>query len=100
MRFHFLLLTGLLLTASPMRPAIADAEGERAVLARIHHEIRALEPLLAEAASQADPDARIRFRYDWLRRDLDRMLRGLQAHIEAPQGTPRAFPALRGDYRR
>jgi RAQPRD family integrative conjugative element protein len=94
------LMLGLLATALPVQFAVADAYGERAALARINHELQAIDSLITEAASQANPDARIRFQYDWLRQDLDRIRRGIQAHIDAPRSEPRTFPPLRGDYRR
>jgi len=84
--------------ASPL--AHGDAEAERESLARIIHELEVLEPLLAEAEAAADPDARIRFRYDWLKKDLERIRQGIQEHIDAPRGEPRAVAPLRGDYRR
>ncbi len=84
----------------PLRAVLADADAEREALARITHELKALEPLIRTAESQANPDARIRFRYDWLRQDLARMQLGIQEHIDAPRAEPRTFPPLRGDYRR
>ena len=89
-----------LATVLSTQPGVADTEGERAALARITHELQAIEPLIAAAASQANPDARIRFQYDWLRQDLDRIRLGIQAHIDTPRSEPRTFPPLRGDYRR
>ena len=80
--------------------AHADADAERASLARIIHELEVLEPLLAEAKAAADPDARIQFRYDWLHKDLERIRHGIQEHIDAPRTEPRTFAPLRGDYRR
>ena len=100
MRITYLLVSGLLATALPLHFAVADADGEQAALARIHHELQAIDPLITEAASQANPDARIRFQYDWLRQDLITIQQGLQAHIDAPRSEPRTFPPLRGDYRR
>lgn len=100
MRIAHLLAVGLLSTALPMQSAIADADAEREALARIAHELDALETLIRKAESQAEPDARIRFRYDWLRRDLSRMQQGIQDQIDAPRSEPRTFPPLRGDYRR
>ena len=100
MRITQLLVSGLLATAVPVPFAAADADGERAALARIDHELRVIEPLITEASSQANPDARIRFQYEWLRQDLDHIRRGIQAHIDAPRSEPRMFPPLRGDYRR
>ena len=89
-------IVGLLLLGNN---ALADPDAEREALARLTHEIQALEPLTATAESQANPDARIRFRYDWLRQDLERIRAGIQEHIDAPRTEPRTFPPLRGDYR-
>jgi len=79
--------------------ALADLDAEREALARLIHEIEALEPVIATAESQATPEARIRFRYDWLRQDLERIRAGIQEHIDAPRNEPRQVPPLRGDYR-
>ncbi len=87
---------GCLLVATP---ALADTDAERAALARIAHELKSLDPLIRTAESQADPDARVRFRYDWLRQDLKRVRLGIQSHLDAPRAEPRRFPPLRGDYR-
>ena len=93
-------LAGALAAVVPLQLAHADAEGERAALARVIHELQALDPLVRSAESQANPDARVRFRYDWLRQDLQRVRLGIQEHINAPRAQPRSFPPLRGDYRR
>ncbi len=77
----------------------ADAHGEREALARVVHELDALKPLIDAAEAEANPDARVRFRYDWLRADLRQIESGIQDHIDAPRVEPRAFPPLRGDYR-
>ncbi len=100
MRVTRILVLGLLGAALPVQFAIADADGERAALARIVHELQAIEPLITDAASLANPDARIRFQYDWLSQDLNRIRLGIQAHIDTPRSEPRTFPPLRGDYRR
>jgi len=100
MRITQVLIIGLLGATLPVQFAIADADGERAALARIIHELQAIDLLITEAASQANPDARVRFQYDWLRQDLDRIRLGIQEHIDAPRSEPRTFPPLRGDYRR
>ena len=86
--------------ALPLADAIADADGEREALARLAHELEALAPLVAQAEAQANSDARIRFRYDWLRRDLERVRAGIQEHVDAPRAEPRKVEPLRGDYRR
>ena len=100
MRITQLLVLGLLGTWLPVPFAVADADAEREVLARISHELEATGPLIAEAESHANPDARIWFQYDWLRQDLERIRLGIQKHIDAPRSEPRTFTPLRGDYRR
>lgn len=80
--------------------ALADADAEREVLARVIHELELLEPLLAEAETAADPDVRIHFHYEWLKKDLERVRQGIQEHIDAPRAEPRNVAPLRGDYRR
>ena len=89
----------LLTAASLAAPSSADNNAEREALARLIHEIEALDPLITRAESQASPDTRIRFRYDWLRQDFERIRVGIQEHIDAPRSEPRSFPPLRGDYR-
>ena len=100
MRTIYSLAIGILGFLMPIHSSIADAEGEREVLARISHEIQAIRPLIDQAASQANSDARIQFQYDWLRQDLVRISHGIQEHIDTPRSEPRTFPPLRGDYRR
>ncbi len=100
MRTAKLIFPSLLATLFPLEFALADADGERAMLARISHELVAIEPLIEKAHSQADLDARIKFKYDRLGQDLNQIRLGIEAHIDAPRSAPRAFPPLRGDYRR
>ena len=95
-----ILITGTITATFIAAPALADADAERGILARLIHELETLEPLIRSAESQANPDARIRFRYDWLRQDLARVQAGVQEHIDAPRAEPRTFPPLSGDYRR
>lgn len=81
-------------------PAQADQDAERELLARLGHELETLTALIDDAEAAANPDARVRFRYDWLREDIRRVRAGIQEHIDAPRAEPRTVPPLRGDYRR
>ena len=57
MRTIQILVLGLVGGILPFHSAMADPDGERAALARITHEFQALQPLIDEAAAQADPVA-------------------------------------------
>ena len=100
MKRQFWQSTFLVLSLSIAPAAFADVDAEREALAKIIHELNALEPLIKQAEANADEDVRIRFRYDWLRLDLKQIKDGIQAHIDSPRAQPRSFPPLRGDYRR
>jgi RAQPRD family integrative conjugative element protein len=88
LRHVSILLAGILVSLAPLHLARADAAGEREQLARVIHELQALEPLLRAAQSQANPDARVRFRYDWLRQDLQRLRLGTRS-TSTPRGHSR-----------
>lgn len=79
--------------------ARADADSERESLARIAQELQRLQSQVAQAATTADTSARVKFRYDWLEKDLELVLRGVTDHLDAPR-QPRPVPPLTGDYRR
>lgn len=77
----------------------ADADAEREQLAKIANEIDRVNALVAEASRNQATTARVKFRYDWLQKDLSLMKAGIEDHLDAPR-QPRPVPPLRGDYRR
>jgi RAQPRD family integrative conjugative element protein len=83
--------------ATPM-PSFADAESERAELARLIHELEQLERVLQQAQAAADSAQRIHFQYDWLRNDLARVKAGIREYLETVPLTPRTITPLAGDY--
>lgn len=85
----------LLLSAATMQ---ADRDSERAALSRLVAEIERLEPLIARAESEQDVHDRVRFRYDWLRRDLTEIKSGVEAFLNDAEFTPRTFEPLQGAY--
>ncbi len=98
MQILYVLILSLLLA----QPATANdqATTERQALLQIDRHLVELESLIETAEATADPDTRIRFRYDWLRDDIAHLRRGVQAHIHQPLATKRATTPLRRDYRR
>ena len=85
-----------------LQSVAADEPGksEHQALLKIDHQLSELTELIDEAELSADPDNRIRFRYDWLRRDIARVRRGVQAHIHRPLAEKRASLPVQGDYQR
>lgn len=78
--------------------ARADEDAQRESLARIAYELGRLEQLAADGSKQQEANARTRFRFDWLGRDLALIRRGIEDHVDAPR-QPRPVPVLRGEYR-
>jgi RAQPRD family integrative conjugative element protein len=82
-------------------PARADDDLEREQLARIANELQNVEAMADQAqraVQTGQPAAQVRFRYDWLKRDLQMMRQSIEQHVDAPR-QPRPVPPLRGDYR-
>ena len=73
---------------------------EHRALLKIDRHLAEVVTLIEAAEQSADPDARIRFRYDWLRRDIATVRKGVQAHIHRPLAEKLANAELHGDYRR
>lgn len=92
--FLFILTLALAGTAS------AENYAERESLSKLVHELDALKALVDEAQSRANPDARIRFQYNQLRKDLVMMRLGIKEHLDGPIIEPRDYEPLSGDYRR
>ena len=78
----------------------ADPDQERAVLARVAHELRLLESLIQEAQGYAQTGGRYRFQYAQLQGDVARVRLGIQDYLDGPRRAPREVEPLRGDYRR
>lgn len=76
----------------------ADRDAERTALTRLVAELERLEPLIARAESESELHDRVRFRYDWLRRDLDKVRDGIEAFLSDAEFTPRTFEPLQGEY--
>lgn len=94
-----ILLTLFVLTIDGFAFHFTESDAEYAALAQVITELKALDKLIDRAEKEADPTARISFQYDWLRRDLKLVRRGIQDHLDTPSSEPREFEPLQGDYR-
>lgn len=96
------MLKPLLLIATFVVSTTASASNyaERESLAKLVHELDGLSALVDEAQGRANPDSRIRFQYNQLRKDLLMMRLGIQEHLDVPTIEPRSYAPLSGDYRR
>jgi len=81
-------------------PSDGCSSDERDALLAIDRHLNLLHGLITAAEQHADPDARIRFRYDWLRRDIAIVRSGVLAHANGASVEQRPRRSLRGDYRR
>ena len=90
------LLAAAALATQPARAG--DDESERENLARIAHELERIQAQVSAAAKDAPTGQRVKFRYDWLQRDLELLRLGVTNHVDAPR-QPRPVAPLRGDYR-
>lgn len=96
------LVSVLLISFLVWQQATADdaSASENARLLKVDRHLAELDELIEAAEQSVDADARIRFRYDWLRRDIAQVRRGVQVHIHQPLTMKQANAPLQGDYRR
>lgn len=88
----------MLATTATAWADVTDDELEREKLARIATELQSVQAMVADADRTAPTGQRVKFRYDWLQRDLELLRQGVATHTDAPR-QPRPAPPLRGDYR-
>lgn len=81
-------------------PVNADVWSERAALAQIASELTALERLVSDTQKLSENDARVKFDYDVLMRDLEVIRAGINTHLSQPINPvmPSRVDALGGEY--
>ncbi len=96
---HLLLLTGLIVGASPM--AWAQTPAQRQELTAALRQLDALERTVAHSAAHTPivPGERYHFDYPRLQADLARVRVGIQNHLTPSRAQPRDPSELAGDYR-
>jgi len=76
----------------------ADTAQENTTLSRISNILNAVYPLIAKAQKEADPNTRVKFRYDWLQKDIQAIQSGIAERINASKIEPRAIQPLKTHY--
>ena len=76
------------------------ATAEQRTLSRLATELRFILNLVRESQAHADPDARIRFDYGLLIRDLRNMIAGIEAHAVPSSASLDSIEPIPGDYLR
>ena len=84
---------------SPVDSVKRVNSGEIQTLVRLLRQLHALDNLISEAETNANPDARIKFDYSRLRYDLLLIMNGISEHVDRPDYTPRTLEQIPGDYR-
>ena len=93
------MLTAVILATTATAWAdVTDDELEREKLVRIANELENVKAMVSDALHTAPTGQRVKFRYDWLIRDLDLLRQGVISHTDAPR-QQRPVAPLRGDYR-
>lgn len=93
-----LLIFNLMTVGGFIPAAYADTEAENATLARIVHELDALQPLINQAQSERPRYARVRFNYDKLRADINKIKQGIQQQLSNAPIEPHIVQPIAGDY--
>ena len=79
---------------------VQGAESEREVLARVVHELRVIEALVAKADQRKPTAARVSFDYKQLLLELNAVSEGIEEYINGARMQPRSFEPLRAEYTR
>lgn len=76
----------------------ANTEQMNATLARISMILKQINPLINEAQKAQNKQARIKFRFDLLRKDIAKIRIGITQQINHITIEPRKVNPLKGDY--
>ena len=81
-----------------LRPA---ADQQRRELRRLIYELRyVIDNLVPQAQYYSDPDARVRFDWHQLTIDLNRVVAGIESHLNGGLTAPRSIAPIQGNYGR
>ena len=77
---------------------VGQQGGEAASLQLLIHELQALNGIIHNAKTVANPSANIQFNYPVLESDIDNIATSIELALLGSGNQPRSFPALRGGF--
>ena len=92
----YLISAGILLVANNI--SFANTDQMNATLARINMILSQVNPLITAAQREQDPNARVKFQFNALRSDINKIQSGLAEQINLVSIQPRKVAPLSGDY--
>ncbi len=95
---RFMLVSILTISIFLFGFAFAGVEQESIDLARISNILDAVYPLIDDAQTQAQKNTRVKFRYDWLREDIQSIQAGIAQKINSKEIEPRVVKPLNIKY--
>ena len=84
--------------ALPVAAQDTVTEIERSNLIALARQLEQLHQLADNAQSAANPEARVKFNYTQLHRDIEQMHGAIARHLDKPSRTPRVVPPATSDY--
>jgi RAQPRD family integrative conjugative element protein len=96
--FHCLMASAFAFLILSAAPVYADTDLENAALARIINVLNSASPLIDEAERQQDKTARVQFKYQTLRSDLNKIKTGITQKLQTTSIEPRVVTPIQGDY--
>jgi len=76
----------------------ANTDQMNATLARINMILNQINPLINVAQQEQDPNARVKFQFDVLRSDINKIQSGIAQQINLVSIQPRKVTPIAGDY--
>ncbi len=76
----------------------ADTEQMNTTLSRVNMILNQINPLINAAQKEQDPNARVKFQFNVLRADIEKIKAGISQEINLVSIQPRNVTPLSGDY--
>ncbi len=78
--------------------SFADSVQESTDLARISNILNAVYPIIDDAQKESPKNTRVKFRYDWLKKDIQAIQAGIAEKINMSKVEPRVVQPLKTQY--